>query len=158
VLASWKEFGFGANADVAGELAEYARRTWGLQLAPAKLSRIARQATSLGVLLSAVRDARDRNPHWLTARHEALVVDSEDGFRALSAAAGLEFSSEAAKYLAESDQQGEGYATKRDRSALTGKWQRVLTEDDVEVLGNVFADFPEHVGLLGLLQEREFLA
>ena len=39
-LASWKEYGFGANPDMAEELAGYAERSWDLHLAPENLAAI----------------------------------------------------------------------------------------------------------------------
>jgi hypothetical protein len=156
-LASWKEYGFGANPDMAEELAGYAERSWDLHLAPEKASRFARQVMSFGVLVSALHDAAARHPDWIVVHHEELVLDPAAQFRALAERVGLEFSDEAAAYLRESDQKGEGYATKRDREGLRSKWRRVLTEDDVRIARDVFEQFPERFGLSAELHEREHL-
>lgn len=155
VLASWKEYGFGASADIASELADYAKRTWDLDLSASRAPRFAKQVMSLGVLLGALAEAKARHPEWLRAVHEELVADPEQRFRALAAAAGLEFSDDAADYLAESNQQGEGYATRRNRAELREKWRRVLTDDDVQIATEVFARFPDRFGLADALEARE---
>ena len=158
VLASWKEFGFGSNPELAAEVADFAERSWDVRLAPDHVARFTRQAMVLGVLLGALHEATARNPHWSIANHEELVVDPERGFRELATKVGLEFSDDAAEYLRASDQKGEGYATKRDRTALRAKWQRILTEDDLQIAADTFALFPDSLGLAAALTEREHLA
>jgi hypothetical protein len=153
VLASWREYGFGSNAAVAAELAAYARTEWGIE--PKTSGRFERQVMSYAVLAGVMNCAIARHGDWIVVDHEKLLDGPEAGFRAVTAAAGLEFSAAAQQYLAESNEPADGYVTRRAVDTLREKWLQVLTDDDVRVIGTVFDQFPETLGLRSALRDCE---
>jgi len=157
VLSSWKQYSHGSSPWMAAELATYAKEAWDLELPFDTESRFARQVMSLGVLLGALHEASTRRPDWLLVGHEALCVDPEPRFRALTAELGLDYSDETAQYLRDSNQPGEGYATKRITSTLPSKWMRDLTADEQREAVEIFEEFPASFGLSTAMHERDQL-
>ena len=157
VLSSWKRYSHGASSWMAADLASYAARTWGVELPVETASRFTRQTMSLGVIVGGLREAAARNPHWVVVRHEALCVAPEVRFRELTRELGLEFSDDAASYLRDSNQPGEGYVTKRVTSTLPSKWRRELTDDELQEASDVFDMFPAALGLPATMRDREQL-
>jgi hypothetical protein len=157
VLSSWKQYSHGASPWMLAALGTYARRQWDLELPVETESRFARQVMSLGVLTGALHEASARHPEWLVRRHEDFCVDPSARFRELTAELGLEYSEATEKYLAESNQPGEGYVTKRLTSTLPSKWERELTAEELQEAADVFDLFPPQLGLSAAMREREQL-
>jgi hypothetical protein len=153
VLASWIELDFVRDPREAAALASHARRNWGLTAPDRDEPQLAQQAFAFGVQASALRDAARRHPEWAVVTHEHLCVESDARFATLASRLGLEWGAAAGAYLAASDTEGTGYATRRPTADQPARWRDRLDEDQVATIRAVLARFP--TDLLGDSEHRE---
>jgi hypothetical protein len=108
-------------------------------------SPLSRLAWQIGVFSGALETALQRNPGWLAVSHEGLCGDPEGGFKSLCAALGLEWSEDAAEFLAASDRPGKGLETKRVAAEQPTNWTRHLNAAQVEEVVGVLSTFPDRL-------------
>jgi hypothetical protein len=147
VLASWKTLGHGGDPRLAAQLADVARRRWGLRLPVDDAGRSARRAIAYGVLMGALSDAAGRHRDWAVVRHDDVCIEPHARIAEVASSVGLEFSAEAAAFLRQSDQPGEGYQTRRLAGAAADKWRRVLTEAEADEALTILSRFPTELEL-----------
>ena len=142
VLSSWITLDFLNDARQLRALADFAGQAWGIAAPTAAAPRLVQQAYSVGVLMSALREAADRHPEWHVVSHEDLCVEPVRKYRALADALGLVWSDDAAGFLEESDRVGEGYETKRSTSEQPERWRELLVPEQVATIQATLAVFP----------------
>ena len=142
VLSSWITLDFLNDSRQLQMLADHSSSTWGVPAPPAGAPRLVQQAFSVGVLMSALRDAARRHPEWHVVRHEDLCIDSERKYRALVEHLGLVWADSVTEFLADSDAEGEGYETKRPTSSQPDRWRELLDANAVATIQSTLAPFP----------------
>ncbi|MGZ4756213.1 MAG: sulfotransferase [Acidimicrobiia bacterium] len=142
VLSSWITLDFLNDARQLRTLADTAQRSWGIEAPSESAPRLVQQAFSVGVLMSALREASDRHPDWQVVRHEDLCIEPVRKYRALAERLGLVWSDGAAAFLEESDREGEGYETRRPTSLQPERWRDLLDPAQVTTIQETLAVFP----------------
>ena len=145
VMASWMDLGMGGDKRENPMLAAYAKRVWNIAPPPDDAPKIVARTFVFAVLASALRDAAQRNPDWIVARHEDLCIDSAQRFGSLLPQLGLTLGDRALDYLAESDQAGAGFRTRRVTRDEPEKWKQRLSADDVARMTDELARFPHQL-------------
>ncbi len=142
VLSSWNELGYVRNARETAALIVHARYRWGVEPPPADAPHLALQAFVFAVLTSALREAAERHPDWVRARHEDLCVETQVRFPALAAELGLDWGAEAARFVADSDADGTPYRTRRRTEEQPDRWRERLDDEQVATIREVLGRFP----------------
>lgn len=139
VLASWIDLGYALDER---EYGAYARRalSWGIA-PPEQPDPVERQTFTYAVMAAALRDAAARQG-WAHTTHEHLCIDSVARFRALAERLGLEWSEDAARFVAESDREGSGYRTERRTAQQPERWRERLKPSTVDRILAVLERFP----------------
>ncbi len=104
-----------------------------------------RLAWQVGVFISALESAVQRNPGWLAVSHEALCADPPGGFKGLCAGLGVPWTGEAAGFLAASDRPGKGLETRRVAAEQPSNWSRQLSAAQVDEAVGVLSAFPDRL-------------
>jgi len=110
---------------------------------PADATPLQRLAWQIGLFVSALETAVQRNPDWLVVSHEEFCVDPAAGFKSLCADLGVRWTGEAAEFLAASDRPGTGLETRRVAAEQPGNWSRLLTCAQVDEVVGVLSAFPD---------------
>jgi hypothetical protein len=113
VISSWRKLGWDDFLDTDRGALRYSATVLGVDPPPAGAPWLERAAWHYGLLSSYLREARRRHPDWLVVRHEVLCAGPEPVFRRLCDRLGLQFTAEAARFLAASNRPGDGYSTHR---------------------------------------------
>jgi hypothetical protein len=142
VLSSWSELGYVRNPRETAALIVHARHRFGVEPPPADAPHLARQAFVFAVLTSALREAAERHPDWVRARHEDLCVDTHVRFPALAAELGLGWGGEAARFITDSDADGTPYRTQRRTEEQPDRWRERLDDEQVATIRDVLGRFP----------------
>jgi hypothetical protein len=142
VLASWAELDYVRSERERAVMEAYARRAWGLEPPPPGAPHLEVQAFAFGVQTSALREAAQHHPEWVTTSHEHLCVDSPARFAALAAELGLTWGEEADRFLRDSDQEGTPYRTLRRTEEQPDRWRERLDTDQVATIRDTLARFP----------------
>jgi len=108
----------------------------------AEATPLQRLAWQVGVFISALESAVQRNPGWLAVSHEALCADPPGGFKGLCAGLGVPWTGEAAGFLAASDRPGKGLETRRVAAEQPSNWSRQLSAAQVDEAVGVLSAFP----------------
>lgn len=145
VLSSWNELGYVRNPRETAAVSAYAKQRWGIDPPGDDATHLALQAFHFGVLTSALREAADPHPDWLRTRHEDLCIDTVPRFRALAADAGLVWGDDAERFLTESDREGTPYRTQRRTEEQPDRWRDRLDADQVTIIRETLARFPQLV-------------
>lgn len=145
VIGSWMDLGVKARdqrLDSNPKVVETFAIGWGVSLPGAAASDVERAAWHYGLYATALQDACDRHPEWLTVQHEDLCAAPEDGFRSIADALGLRWTEATSAWLAESDRPGEGFATQRVASEQPERWRSRLDDVQVGQIRAVLEKFP----------------
>jgi hypothetical protein len=149
ILSSWIELGYVGEPgnDMLDTLdprvAEQLAVASGADIASARLgSPLARSAWLLGLLVSALKDAVERNPGWHVVAHEDLARSPHEGFRALVSATGLVWDPSVGRRLDEMNRPGRGYELNRVRESLPEAWRSRLSPVQVDEIRQVLSAFP----------------
>jgi hypothetical protein len=113
VISSWRKLGWDDFLDSDRGALRYSIAVLGVAPPSNGAPWLERAAWHYGLLSSYLARARRRHPDWLVVRHEVLCAGPEPAFRRLSARLGLQFTHEAARFLAASNRPGDGYSTHR---------------------------------------------
>jgi hypothetical protein len=145
VIASWRELGWAPpQGPMYDALRDYGRSHWDVELPDAHSgSDVARVAASCGVLCAALDEAAIARAERISVRHEDLCRDPVDGFAALAATAGLEWTDASAAFVRATDEPGEGYATRRIAETQPDAWRRRLDEATLGEVRAVLDRFPQ---------------
>ena len=141
-LASWRDLGFVGNPLESADLANEAQQRWDVSAPHAEAPRLAHQAFTFGALTESLLSTAEEHPEWIVVRHEVLCEDAPNRFRALAGQLGLTWTEQAETFVRDSDREGQGYATKRVAGEQSQRWRQRLSDDDVEVIRGVLAQFP----------------
>lgn len=141
-LASWRDLGFVGNPLESADLADEAQRRWGISAPNPDAPSLAHQSFTFGALTESLLSTAEKHPEWIVVRHEVLCEDAPNRFRALAEQLGLTWTEEAETFVRDSDREGQGYATKRVAGDQPLRWRERLSDDDVEVIRGVLAQFP----------------
>jgi hypothetical protein len=145
VLASHVALGWGPSGlDYPFLHRGLARLPW-VPAVPPGATMLQRLAWQIGVFISALTDAAERNPGWIVVSHDDLCGDPGTGFESLCRQLGVPWTEEAADFLAASDRPGEGLATRRVTADQPSNWSRQLTVAQVEEVVGVLSAFPERL-------------
>jgi hypothetical protein len=113
VISSWRKLGWDDFLDTDRGALRYSAAVLGVDPPPPGAPWLERAAWHYGLLSSYLREARRRHPDWPVVRHEVLCGGPEPVFRRLCDRLGLQFTGEAARFLAASNRPGDGYSTYR---------------------------------------------
>jgi hypothetical protein len=103
---------------------------------------VAYVAWRVGLVMSALDDARRAHPEFHVVEHEVLCEDPVGHFRELAAAMGLEWSSNAEEFVVASNQPGRTFETNRVASEQKDRWRTRLSSEDISTARDVLAEFP----------------
>jgi hypothetical protein len=104
-----------------------------------------RLAWQIGVFVTALEAAVQRNPGWLVVSHDDLCGDPAGGFKSLCVGLGLPWTDEAAEFVAASDRPGTGLETRRVAAEQPSNWTRQLSLAQVEEVLGVLSAFPDRL-------------
>lgn len=113
VISSWRKLGWDDFLDTDRGALRHSAAVLGVDPPPPGAPWLERAAWHYGLLSSHLRAAQRRHPDWLVVRHEVLCAGPEPAFRRLCDRLGLQFTGEAARFLAASNRPGDGYSTQR---------------------------------------------
>ncbi len=142
VVASWREFAWSPpRGPMYKAIRARARERWNVELPQVDAPPIARATAMAGALAYGLADARSRHPDWVDISHDDLCVDTAALFPAVAERLHLEWTDEAAEFLAGTDKAGKGYATKRVTAEQPQRWRDRLDADDIGAATAVLARF-----------------
>jgi hypothetical protein len=104
-----------------------------------------RLAWQIGVFMTALEAAVERNRGWVVVSHEDLCRDPAGGFKALCAALGVPWTDEAAEFLVASERPGTGLETRRVAAEQPSNWTRQLSRAQVDEVLDVLSAFPDRL-------------
>ena len=113
VISSWRNLGWDDFLDTDRGALRHSAAVLGVDPPAAGAPWLERAAWHYGLLSSYLREAQRRHPDWLVVRHDVLCAGPEPAFRRLCARLGLQFTGDAARFLAASNRPGDGYSTQR---------------------------------------------
>ena len=100
-------------------------------------------AWCVGLQTTVLRSALERNPDWLVVTHEDLCADPTRRFQELYSAMGLAWTDSADRFLAESNQPGEGRTnTNRVAQDVPGRWRERIDKSQARAIQRVLEQFP----------------
>lgn len=139
VLSSWIDLGYALHEREFRTYVERAAR-WGIT-PPDGPDPVERQTFTYAVMATALREAAARHG-WARTTHEHLCIDSVARFAALADTLGLEWSDEAARFVADSDREGTGYRTERRTAEQPDRWRERLSEEQLTRILTTLERFP----------------
>ena len=147
VVASVLEAGFvGPTGKDLLERMSAAARSYGTDVygvpEPTGDDPVAYTAWRVGLVMSALDDARRAHPEFHLVEHGVVCEDPVGRFRELAAALGLEWSSNAEELVVASNQPGGTFETRRVASEQKDRWRMRLPSEDVSTARHVLAQFP----------------
>lgn len=98
----------------------------------------------LGMLDRTLREAARRHPDWILVRHEELCEDPGSGFRTLSHALGLEWTTDSDRTMAELNRPGRGIERARVASELPDAWRSRLAPAQIAEIASLAERFHEY--------------
>jgi hypothetical protein len=109
VVSSWMALGWDRTHSVDPQrpvVREDLLEPLGLRPPATGSSAVTQVAWMVGLLMTALKQAAERNPDWIVVSHDELCHDPRARFRELYARLGLDWTAETDAYLAASDERG----------------------------------------------------
>jgi hypothetical protein len=142
ILASWISLDYVDQYVPFEELPGVRRVAAELGVEPPGPDHLTRMIWRIGVLLCALERAAAAHPDWVVRTHEQLCRDPREEFRQLYADLGLRWNEGAERNLAENDQPGKRFLTKRVAADLPDNWKQRLSAPQIAEMQRVLAPFP----------------
>jgi hypothetical protein len=98
----------------------------------------------VGFLTEVLADACARHPTWMVVDHEALCADPSVRIREVFDAAGLPWSPDVDRFLADHDRPGVGLKPVRVTKEQPDRWRQRLTDAEVAEVDAVLGGFAHH--------------
>jgi hypothetical protein len=106
-----------------------------------KTDEIEKMAAQIGGIYFVLEKQLKNHPDWILLRHEELCANPVRRFKRLYKQLGLTWSQKVKKFIGGTDQPGEGFKARRITSQEIDKYKRLLTEDQIHKIGDVYALF-----------------
>jgi hypothetical protein len=142
ILASWISLDYVDQYVPFEELPGVQRVATELGVAPPTRDHLARMIWRIGVLLCALERAAAAHPTWVVRTHEQLCRDPQEEFHQLYDDLGLQWNPGAERNLAENDQPGKRFLTKRVAAELPDDWKERLTAPQIDEMRRILTPFP----------------
>lgn len=81
-------------------------------------------------------------PNWISVQHEDMCDEPNKKFQHLFEQLGLPWSDEVRKFIGETDEEGTGYSIHRKTSEQIDKWEKELTDEQIEQVQEGYKIFP----------------
>lgn len=107
-------------------------------------------AWAIGLLGTAVEQARVAHPDAIVVDHETVCADPESALREVAARAGLVWTDATTEAVRAANRPGTGWATERVAASVPGSWRRRLDPDAVREGRAVLQEFPWASGYEGI--------
>lgn len=144
VMASWIENHLkdARNATLETRLDIQSQHVKRLGVPPPGPDLLEQMAWRIGLMVTVLEEALERNPTWAVRTHEELCENPLERFQDLYTELGMPWNDEAEAFLLESDSPGEGFSTNRVATEVSNSWQHRLDDAQLETLQRVLGWFP----------------